>query len=362
VFTGASLWDPFGKVLFRRLGTTTDIPFDTVVNAVPGPIADGRCATAPVHQDPAIHASPCGVGGVLDPFCGLQPDEDRIESFGIENPNYSLAAGNFYQVRVRNENGDYFKYAELIPPDVVTREAMGRTLHVCTPDLCTPPPLKNAATCVLNGPGCGPTVGGIWNAPPRILTNCKDPLDVSSVGICPETPLFFDSATEIAGLPLLVFVQNPGAAVFVNTKIHSVKCDDETGSDWAGEDELIVSLLAAGAGVPGTAGGSFGEVWSLDIDSGDRHAGPMAVSIPLRSSGEPQGGSADYVLNVSEDDDNTFQIAAVALIGGGAAIALAPIPPRVGGRGNRSVCPDRRHRGHRPGRLHRPKRLGKHRQ
>src|SRR5204862_287633 len=119
--------------------------------------------------------------------------------------------------------------------------------HVCTAPQCTPQiDAVNAACSNLAIPTCTAALGGVWHTPPRSLSECQKRKDETHDPMfsCPETPFEFVSpATIEGGGPVQIFVSS-GKPRFIQTRLSKVHCNDETGWDAMGDDELVVSYGA----------------------------------------------------------------------------------------------------------------------
>lgn len=242
----------------------------------------------------------------------------------------NLPEGQFYVVEVLNHNGSYFPFGHdvaISPEDVAS---MGRTIHLCQEPQCDPPADPDAAACadLPNLAICGGANGGVWLAPPRPLEHCRQldvDLDPDTVE-CPETPLVFGSGSNA-----LIYVEEPEAEKFIQTRLVGVHCLDETGPDWAGDDELVVHFASnptAGPSVDesiANLGSAFG-VHKTSINAGNRRRNDILLgSTATRLA---SAGTHPMMLEWGEDDDIGWEQVAIGVL---AAVGTAAATIASGG-------------------------------
>jgi hypothetical protein len=347
-FTGTSFWDKVSaKFLFREVddrgnpgvGPPQGFLVDFVNNFEPV-AADlpKRCDPLPPFWDKNLRATASSSGGGPFPstIYRVQPNEEFLDYASAE---VRLPKGKFFAVSMLNQNGSYYRWDEKLPRGLPTDQP-GHTIHVCDEARCDPPPFGTTAKCAaVPAQVCSPDAGGIWRTQPRPLASCED-------GSCPETPAQFESATVFRTphndeLPLLVYVFDAGASQFLNTRLHSVACDDETGWDAFGSDEFMFVLgsalsqpptLPPELGVEEAANG-FG-AWTSDMDSDDIKFPDVTVSslaVPFQgfAAGRfPRIGHYGIVLG--EDDDSIAQLVIATVLGGAGSAAATYFSPMVG--------------------------------
>jgi hypothetical protein len=348
-FTGTSFWDKVTSELRFREDNAAGVPFGptkvvsdiAIANFAPlEPELADRCAPQPVKLDGGVRASasPPLIGGGFESAYPVTNEEASLDS---ATADVELAADKFFAVGLVNRNGSYYLWNEQVP--AAGEPSSGRTIHVCNGQRCTPPPGGVSAACkTVPTPACDQQVGGIWSSPPRPLAECGG-------GNCEETPNEFVSPDKIAGLPLIVFVQNPGASQFLNTKLHSVECSDETGWDAFGSDEFMIVLgsligtppaLPADEAIEEVANG-FG-AWTSDFDAGDKVFPGVflsSLSVPFQSFAPagrfPRVGF--YGVMLGEDDDNIAQIAITTVLGLAGSFGLYKLFGAAGASGGGMV-------------------------
>lgn len=350
-FTGVSFWDTLsGRVRFRAVdGPPVEREYATAVGVhSQGASMASMCNPNPANLAETIRAtaspswsqtSPSDQPSLFSDATGVLPDEHWVDSAqvvaktdrGRDYPSLNLPSGHFYEVRIVNHNGRYYKRNERIPLDREKAEEQGRTIHVCADPNCAPPLDEVNASCTLDAVPCSNSTGGTWNVAPRTLTDCQN---MDPVHGCPETPTEFVSVPEMDHLPLLVYVPNLGDTQFVNAVLDSVSCSDETGWDAMGEDEFVLVFGSALNGPPHTekpddvadVGNGFGS-WSSGFDSGDDkfpHVVLSSIEFPFQSFVKGRSKQhAEYVVQLGEDDDNIAQILIAGIIGGAATTGLA---------------------------------------
>lgn len=317
-------------------------PLETPVNRT------ARCDGFAVSQAEGIHASndPC----ICDPGTpcgcvqGVGPNENFTDVTKVNLPDptvpgtdVALATGKFYFVQFIDQNGNYFRLGDQIPFDPQQIQNTGRTVHVCTGPNCAAVPDSTQAACTLmNLPECGGSVGGTWSAPPRSLSLCGIPGGLE----CEETPRQFlsDAFAQIKnpfrgarGFPTLVYVRDPAQKEYIQTKVQSIQCFDETGWDWTGDDELVVDFVSvSGDLMPNTnpqgqkeldigdLEGGFG-VLSTSINSGDQwNVQRIVSSIPSKLNSI---NKSMFLVQLGENDDVNWQTISLTVLGAAAGAA-----------------------------------------
>jgi hypothetical protein len=344
-FSGANFWDlKTARLRLTRLadGDVTEVPISGLqIDEIEG-LAElpGRCDPTPVTfgdvgrdlgvtDGPPI-TPPCSGTLCLDLYeRGVRPNENRLEYVDalIKVDNMD----EFYTVQVVNFNGSYIPWNEEVPFDLEDLDDLGRTVHVCKGPKCAPPPHEVDAACsILNMPACGAAVGGVWSTPPRSLTECEeqrkeapDPFTFE----CEETPFSFASPKEtLFGAPIQIYVSSD-PPTFVQTRLDSIRCNDETGGDALGDDEIVLQFggVTDEALAVGDLEAGF-NVYRADMNAGDTlKPKKLLSSVPSKLSDTSQG---DFVVELGEDDDvGVMQIGTIVVttVGGAIAGTLTPI-------------------------------------
>jgi hypothetical protein len=314
--TGSNFWDlKTARVRLIRASNNEIVSESEVLGYQVKPLQSNtelpaRCDFAPVPQSgnlgvpngpPAGCAPPCL--DLIDRSVG--PNEGFVEQMDVFVSVPDAKANEFYTVQVVNFNGSYIPRGESVPFDLKDLATQGRSVHVCTQPACTPPPSTSSAACsVIGMPGCGGAVGGTWVSPPRSLSECTALRDASGDPLfsCPETPFTFASGVTAAdGTPLRIFI-GTDQPQFVQTRLSKVHCNDETGWDEIGKDELVVSF--GGAAIPTLAVGDLetsAGVYTTSINRGnDRFP---ENKFPAVRSDLTDSAKAGFLLQAGEDDD-----------------------------------------------------------
>jgi hypothetical protein len=270
----------------------------------------------------------------VDPYAPLasEPFVDTVRA------TIDVTPGHFYTPQLINYNGSYYRLGDQGPD----QGGEGRTIHLCVrgssstdPD-CEPPPDPNLAACELaNLPNCGGTVGGIWNVPPRSLAYCEANSDLNNpqVSPCAETPFDFRSDTQVSGLPLLFYVEDPDTEVNIQTRLIGIHCIDETGGDALGNDDLYVNFVGSS-----TTAGVYANTYKQSINSDEKHYPAFAFDVRTRIR---EATPSRMFLWWNEDDWSTgwqwVGALAVGGVGGGGGYvasnggALAALGSAAGG-------------------------------
>jgi hypothetical protein len=294
--------------------------------------------------DPVVQGSLIGTSGGLpaEPTCtptpaapicipkftrGVGENEDFIEEMEVFISVPDTDVNEFYTVQVVNFNGSYVPRGEQVPFDLQHLAAQGRSVHVCQLPGCNPAPHDTNAACSLVGmPACGGAVRGTWNAPPRSLSECTALRNASGDPSfqCAETPFtFVSSPVARDGTPLRVYVAGDQSR-FIQTRLSKVHCNDETGWDAMGKDELVVGF--GGIAIPELAVGDLevtGDVYRTSINSGNSRF-PEKKFRGVRSD-LTETGPSGFVFGAGEDDDIGAMMVGVTVIAaasGGFASAL----------------------------------------
>lgn len=221
----------------------------------------------------------------------------------------------FYRLTMFNHNGHYYTQNDTSHVD---ENPPGRTIHVCWPPSdgefesvastegtrrdCTQP----TSACAEDGPRCGM----VWNgAAPRPLSECRHA--VGTTPVCGETPEWFASEPRWSGSSpsdAIVFVRENPPLMTVRASLQGIECLEESGSDWAGSDELVMFIA-------GAADSSLDTPDEADIDhmsntfSGEFDTGTMrwfSREDPRRLSelrNVVAGSLVSHMTYLAEDDD-----------------------------------------------------------
>lgn len=307
-FTGVNLWDVIdGQVVLRDAENSgvSRLPATVTANEPEDPI---RCDRTGPRNRATIGAAP-------------------------------LAPGRFYAISAVNRNGNFYTHGETVPADKDTARAGGRTVHVCwSPDSPYLPldtvtdcePLAPPAACPLDGPACTAATGGRWGLTagqrPRSIVACRQP-----GASCGETPREFETADT---QPRFVFVEAAPPARTVVTKLEGVTCSEETGADWLGDDEMVISMVRQGGPGAPTDSLAVGDTFARDMWSGKRRfdIGHELAALPLSEDGTSLAeGIGTYRLTVMESDGWVGKALITNLLGAGAGALLIKLGIVTGG-------------------------------
>jgi Ca2+-binding RTX toxin-like protein len=331
--SGANFWDyKTAKLRLTRVRDGMRLPDIDVAKVDAVQLTNnadrpGRCDPFPVAQThigvlggPPV--STCTTQPCLDPVDRqVHPNEKWNETITALISVPDAQVDEFYTVQVVNQNGSYIPQDEPLPFDLDELGSLGHTIHVCTAPQCTPQlDATDAACSQLAIPACTPSLGGVWTTPPRSLSECQKRKDESHDPMfsCPETPFEFVSPAQLeGGSPIQIYISS-GKPRFIQTRLSKVHCNDETGWDAAGDDELVVSYGTLS--VPDLAIGDVeasADVFRTDINSGDNQFPEKRFTSSRNDFGS--GDPAAFMLQVGEDDDIGAAMVITTIISAGLA-------------------------------------------